>query len=95
MAPHVYKVLFENEKVRVLWASLKKGAKSPMHRHPGSVIYSFTNGKVKVKFLDGNSRTIDVKAGTVRWDEPVSHSGENLGDTDIDSLIVELKGSKN
>ncbi len=94
VAPHVYKVLLENERVRVLKASLKRGAKSPMHWHPGSVIYSLTDGTVKVAFPNGISKTLDVKAGVARWDEPVSHAGENLGDTDIDSIIVELKGSK-
>ncbi len=94
VAPHVYKVLLENEWVRVLEANLRKGDKSPVHWHPGSVVYSLSNGKVKVASPDGGSRVLEVKAGVARWDEPVSHSGENLGDSDIHSIIVELKGSK-
>ncbi len=34
MAPHVYKVVFENEKVRVLEATDKPGDKAEMHSHP-------------------------------------------------------------
>ncbi len=45
LAPHVYKVLFENERVRVLQVRLKAGESSAMHSHPAYVIYGLATAR--------------------------------------------------
>ena len=51
VAPDVYKVLLENDEVRVLEAQLKQGAKSEMHCHARNVAYFLNNSLAKLTFL--------------------------------------------
>ena len=46
VAPDVYKVLFENEKVRVLEVEMEEGSGTEMHSHPDTLIYVLSGGKV-------------------------------------------------
>ncbi len=45
--PAHYKVILNNNQVRVLDVHHKPGEKSPMHSHPNHVVYSFTDSTVK------------------------------------------------
>jgi len=47
VAGDIYKVLLENDRVRVLEAKLKPGDKTALHSHPANIIYSFTDSKAK------------------------------------------------
>lgn len=40
VAPHVYKPIFENDRVRVLDTRMKPGDKTEMHGHPDVVVYA-------------------------------------------------------
>jgi len=40
-SPQYYKVLLENDQVRVLEYRLKAGEKEPMHSHPAGVVFDF------------------------------------------------------
>ena len=91
VAPHVYKVRFENERVRVLEVRLKAGESSAMHSHPAYVIYGLSDGKVKFNSPSGESADVEVKAGDVMWREPEDHAVDNLGSTDVEALLFELK----
>ena len=91
VAPHVYKVLFENERVRLLEVLLKAGESSAMHSHPAYVIYGLGEGKVKFNSPSGESADVEVKAGDVMWREPEDHAVEDVGSTDVGALIFELK----
>ena len=84
-------VRFENDRVRVLELRLKPGEREGMHTHPQYVLYALTDYRVKNTSADGTVRVFDRKRGDVFWGEPVTHSGENVGDTDVQAVIVELK----
>lgn len=92
VTPKNYKVLLENEHVRVLEFKAKAGEKEAMHSHPAMVVYSFTSGKGKFTMPDGKSVERERKAGTAIWREPDTHAYENLGPGDQHTLLVELKG---
>jgi quercetin dioxygenase-like cupin family protein len=85
------KVLFENDRVRVLDVQHQPGGKEPMHTHPAYVVYSFTNATTKTTSPDGKTVVKDRKAGEATWGEPVTHSTENVGTTEFHVLVVELK----
>ena len=89
-------VRFENDRVRVLELRLKPGEREGMHTHPAYVLYALTDYRVKNTSADGTVRVFERKRGDVFWGEPVTHGGENVGDTEVHALIVELKqgGSK-
>ncbi len=89
-------VRFENDRVRVLELRLKSGEREGMHTHPAYVLYALSDYRVKNTSADGTVRVFERKSGDVFWGEPVTHGGENVGDTEVHALIVELKpgGSK-
>ncbi len=92
VAPHIYKVLLENDSVRVLHVRMQPGAKSPTHSHPAVVVYSLTGGKLRVAtYPDGKTTVIDSKTGSVLWLEPQTHSVENIGSTETQDVVIELK----
>jgi quercetin dioxygenase-like cupin family protein len=88
------KVLLENERVRVQFHDVKVGEKTPMHSHPSYVAYVFGPYKARFVLADGSVKTAERKAGDVFFSGPVTHTVENLGDTPIHNLIVELKDGK-
>ena len=85
------KVLFENERVRVQFHDVKVGEKTPFHSHPSYVAYVFGPYKARFVLADGSVKTAERKAGDVFFSGPVTHTVENLGNTPIHNLIVELK----
>ncbi|MFI5166993.1 MAG: cupin domain-containing protein [Thermoanaerobaculales bacterium] len=91
VAPNVYKVILENEHVRVLSVTLKPGEKSPMHSHPANVVYTLNDSKVRFTMPDGKSVDADLKAGNCIWNEAQTHAGENIGKTTVHALVIELK----
>jgi quercetin dioxygenase-like cupin family protein len=89
-SPQFYKVLLENDEVRVLEFRAKPGEKEPAHSHPAVVVYQFEDSKVR-STQDGKTQELVVKAGEALWRPPVTHSFENIGETDVHALVVELK----
>jgi quercetin dioxygenase-like cupin family protein len=89
-APKQTKVLVDNEKVRVIRATFKKGDKVPMHSHPDIVVYIIKGGgKTKFTMQDGKSFESDSKAGDATFRPAVTHSHEHLNDSE--ALVIELK----
>jgi quinol monooxygenase YgiN len=89
-----YKVLLENDRVRVLDFILRKGDHEDFHMHPAHVLFVITGFKVMFKFPDGHTAIRETKAGDVLFSEPVVHSPTNIGNTDAHGILVELKNSK-
>jgi quercetin dioxygenase-like cupin family protein len=84
-------VRFENDRVRVLELRLKPGEEEGFHTHPQYVLYALTNYRVKNTTADGTAKVFERKAGDIFWGEPITHKGQNVGDTEVRALIVELK----
>lgn len=90
-SPGLYRVLLENDEVRVLEYRLKPGQKEPLHAHPDGVVYGFGDSRIRVTSVDGKVTESSGKAGDVYWRKAVAHQIENVGDTDVHSLAVEIK----
>ena len=91
VAPKVYKVVFENDRIRVLEAKLKKGQKSAMHYHPPNFVYVLEPGNVQFTTPEGKTQKVRMKAGGTFWFEASSHAAQNTGTKTATALIVELK----
>ena len=81
----------ENDRVRVLEATLKPGDKEQLHSHPAYVIYEIEGGKVRTHGVDGSAVEAEFKTGDVIYRGPVTHWAENIGKTKIRLELVELK----
>ena len=81
----------ENARVRVLEANIKPGDKENLHSHPAYVIYVTQGGKFRNHAADGTVTDGEFKAGDVIYRDPVTHWAENIGDTTIHLILVELK----
>lgn len=82
----------ENPRVRVLEATIKPGDKEKTHSHPAYVIYVIAGGKFRNHAADGTVTDGEFKTGDVIYRDPVTHWAENIGDTTIRLVLVELKG---
>ncbi len=89
--PNNYKVLFENERVRVIDFVLRKGDTEDFHSHRPHVAYILTGFKIRFTFPDGRTVVRETKAGDVLFSEAVTHSPVNIGDTDAHGIMIELK----
>jgi quercetin dioxygenase-like cupin family protein len=85
------KVLLENECIRMQFHDVAVGQKTPMHSHPKYAVYVFSSYKAKITLADGTQLISEHKAGDAFWHEASRHVVENIGDTAIHNLVVELK----
>ena len=86
-----YKVIFENDRVRVLEYRDAPGQATRPHRHPDSVMYTLSAFERRLVAEGGESRDVSLAAGEVRWLDAQVHSGENIGQSATHVLFVELK----
>lgn len=86
-----YHVLLENDHVRVLRYQDKPGAKTHPHHHAEFVLYAVSAFRRRLIFPDGTIKDRDFQPGDVIWMPEQVHTGENIGTTDTDAVIVEQK----
>jgi hypothetical protein len=86
-----YKVLFENDCVRVLDYKDKPGERTTQHAHPAFVLYSLSSFKRTIALPDGKVVQRQFKPGEVMWSNAQTHVGENSGDTPTHVILVEMK----
>jgi quercetin dioxygenase-like cupin family protein len=89
--PDKYKVIFENERVRVLEYRDDPGQRTSPHQHPDSVMFTLSSFSRRLIAEDGASRDVELPTGAVRWLDAQVHSGENIGDSPTHVIFVELK----
>lgn len=91
VAPNLYKVLFENERVRLLEVHQKPGDESAMHGHPDCLIYCLSDGKVTFSSPSGEAQEVELHKGETIWQDSQEHGAKNSGATDVVGLVFELK----
>jgi hypothetical protein len=78
--PDLYRVVFENDRVRVLEYRDRPGDATHLHSHPDSVIVPLANFS-RVIAADGIEALWSL-AGQARWLDAQQHQGSNVGETD-------------
>jgi len=92
--PRAYKVLVDNDQVRVLEYIGKPRlgvCGQGMHSHPDHITVVQSPAKVKVTLPDGKSFVAENKPGDVFFEPAGTHSVENIGSRETRSLLIELK----
>lgn len=93
VSPNNYKVLLENDHVRVLEMNLRAGAKDEMHSHPSETVYFIKGSRVRFHLPAGETAEAEPPDGGAIWHEEWTHQVENIGTSDIRAIIVEDKRS--
>lgn len=90
--PRHYTVELETEQIRVVRYRYGPGEQSVMHTHPALVVIPLTDSSVRFHLPDGSAEEVTLQAGQVLEMPASAHLPENLRDTTIEGILVELKG---
>ncbi|MBP2459127.1 quercetin dioxygenase-like cupin family protein [Clavibacter michiganensis] len=89
--PDLYRIMWENEFVRVLEYEDAPGARTHPHDHPNSVMVTLTAFSRRLESGDA-SADVALPAGRAVWLDAQRHVGANTGTTPTHTILVELKG---
>jgi quercetin dioxygenase-like cupin family protein len=92
VASDVYHMVLENDRVRVFDVRFKPGQKAVMHWHPDHVVYALTSGTNRLLFPNGQTTDAELKPGMALFLPAGPHETTNIGKTDVNLVVFELKG---
>lgn len=75
VAPHIYEVAFENERVRVLRRTIRNGETAPLVSQPDRVVIYLNPCAWMEDDGEGSERMQDYKFGEPTWAPAESHGG--------------------
>lgn len=84
-------ILLENDRVRVLRVGFRPGDKAAMHSHPDYVTYTTKGGDLKMNSPSGGSEIVSFEEGKAIFFKAESHEVENVGSSEVEAIVVELK----
>lgn len=88
--PELYRLIFENDRVRVLEYLDQPGQSTQPHAHPDSVMVTLSSFRRRLE-SGGHQVEVELPAFQARWVGAQEHSGTNIGSTPSHSIFVELK----
>jgi len=85
------KLIFENALVRVIDDVIPPGVSEPRHHHPRGLVITLVDADTETRsagagFVRGHST-----AGSVRWNEPLTHEVRNVGATATHYIRIDIK----
>jgi beta-alanine degradation protein BauB len=86
-----YKLVLENEQVRVLSYRDLPGERTHEHRHPAFIVVAIAPFKRQLRLPDGRVLVREFKAGDVMYSPGEAHIGENVGALPTQVVMIELK----
>lgn len=92
LSPDVHVVLFENDVIRLLEVTVKPGATVPMHTNPENINYILEGGTLRLFGPDGSGVDVQLAERQVIPAPVGRHAVENVGQTRVRTLCIELKG---
>lgn len=90
VSPELYRVVFENDRVRVLEYQDHPGDRTRPHSHPDSVMVTLSSFRRRLR-LGGREVEVELPAFQARWLDAQEHSGMNTGQTETHAVFIELK----
>lgn len=89
--PDHYRLLWENERVRVLEYLDEPGTETTPHDHPDTVMVTLSDFRRRL-VAGGTEVDVELTSGRAVWLPAQRHAGINIGDTPTHNLLIELKG---
>jgi quercetin dioxygenase-like cupin family protein len=94
VAPNIYRKVLENDRVRVLEATFKPGARAGVHNHPEHILYMVTDGILILKPAGRTGYEMTFKPGEALFLPAQTRATENEGNKTVRAVIVELKTTR-
>ena len=95
VSPNVYKVLLENDDVKVLEVTFEPGESDNMHDHGVITFYAVKGGKLQATLPDGTIMENEASDGFVgHRNTRTTHQMKNISDDTVKVIIVEHKKIK-
>jgi len=94
VSPDRYRVLLDNQEVRVIEYVLRPGERDLWHTQPPRVSYVVSGGSLRITQADGTSFVTNEKQGTAQWMNTLGrHYAQNIGTTPVRIVLVEVKSA--
>jgi len=77
VAPHIFKLHFANERVRVLDVTIRNGETPPLHGHPDRLVVYLNACAWLETGSDGRTFMQSYTIGDVAWEPAVMHGGDS------------------
>ncbi len=90
VAPHIYELEFENERVRVLKQRIRNGETPPVHAHPDRVMVYLQSCAWLEDDGQGGERMQLYKIGEAVWAPAETHGGAAI-DVAQECLVLEVE----
>jgi hypothetical protein len=89
--PPDYKVFFEDQHSRTYEIRIAAHAWEPQHTHHARVVVCLSGAQLEHVLPDGTKQPSTLKTDEVTWRQGQTHTGHNLGDTDLWVIAIEPK----
>ena len=93
VASNAYKVVLENDQIRVLELRMDPGERTAPHAHPDMVAIMINGGTFR--FGGPHSSTtpsdLEIEGGSVSYQPADRHTTENIGEKPVFGFLIELK----
>ena len=99
-APDQHRVIFENDRVRMLETTIRAGQIAPLHTHRAPTLMYVISGSHSLRRDENGAVMLDTRATEPPFTMPQAmwsdftpaHTLENTGDDDLVVIGMELKG---
>ena len=92
--PTRFKVVFENDRVRVVHLHFGPRERGVMVSHPPRVLVTLTDVSVKLLFADGRTDERSAPAGVAAWLDTETLQTENARTEPLEVVLVEPKSAR-
>jgi quercetin dioxygenase-like cupin family protein len=94
VSPKQFQIDFENDHVRIVSYQLQPGERDNWHTHPAKVSVITGGGLLRITTGDGESFEVTEEVGSATWMSALGrHFAENVGDTTVKVVLVEIKSA--
>jgi len=89
--PPNYRILREDRYARTYEIRIPAGAYEQKHTHHARVVVTLQGAELEHILPDGTKQPSTLKTGEIAWREGATHTGHNMGNTDLWVIAVEPK----
>lgn len=76
VAPHIFELEYENDRVRVIKQTIRNGETQPLHAHPERLLVYLQTCAWMEDDGEGGRHMQEFKYGEVAWANAITHGGE-------------------